>query len=69
VGFVVRIASKLSRPRWLIADRDGAPGDFGPRELAIVFPTRETAEAQAKHWSAVLEPAIAVAVEPAEDSA
>jgi hypothetical protein len=66
MGFVVRVSSKLSNPRWLGADEDGTP-DFGPRDQATVFPTREAADREAKRWSALLEPALTVAVESADD--
>jgi hypothetical protein len=66
LGFVVKIASERSEPYWLIADPEGTPGDFGTRDKAVVFPTREIAELHAQRWAAVLEPAISVAVEPAD---
>jgi hypothetical protein len=63
LGFVVKIVSKHSTPRWLVNDEYGAPSDFGARDQAIVFPTHEIAEQQAKRWAAVLEPAMSVVVE------
>ncbi len=64
MGFVVKISSKQLDPHWLITDSDGIPGDFGAHDEAIVFPTREIAERQAKRWAAVFEPAMSVVVEP-----
>jgi hypothetical protein len=68
LGFVVKIGSKVTEPRWLIADPDGTPSDFGPRAEAIVFPTRELAESQAKRWAPILEPAISVIIESINDA-
>ena len=67
MGLVVKASAKLSEPRWLIADADGMPCDFGSRENAVVFPTRDLAEAQAQRWARRLEPMLSVTVEPSED--
>jgi hypothetical protein len=62
MGFVVKTASKVSVSRWL--KEDGTSYDFGPRETAIVFPTRELAETHAQRWAALLGQTIDVTVEP-----
>jgi hypothetical protein len=71
VSFLVKASARFSDPHWLIAsDDDDIPSwDFGPREKATVFPTRELAETEAHRWKRLLEPALNVTVEAGDGSA
>jgi hypothetical protein len=67
-GFVIKAVPRgiSSEPQWLLTPTDDSAFEFfGPRQKARVFSTRVEATDEAKRWEAMLQPVVAIVVEPA----
>jgi hypothetical protein len=68
-GFVIKavpLSATISGPLWLLVPTDDSAFEFfGPRDKARVFASEAEATDEAKRWSAMLQPALTIVVEPA----